>query len=512
MAGRHLYVDLVSGNDSTGTGAKDKPFLTTLKASQVWVPGDDIRIGKGPANTALSGTFAFVNGSKTVNTSVSQVGVLHAKEFLAKTAAGGPGDVAEFPYEVASVNAAAITLLKPYLGATETVAAKKLGTVDFNCAEQTTICNTLGAFGRPAYPLVITGGWNLSTETQDGETWIRNSNAARNGYGFYLVQKPYVQLKKLGFLRHYTGIWSVDSPNGVFDHVSAISWQSYGLRLTRAWYGTFTNVAACCGTGPVPKIPDGGRGVYCSEPLPGAAFTNIAAQGNRVGIYVEPFGGTMTGINCDYCACGLWLGNASNCTIRTLSARYCTGRALRMATQGAMVGNNLIYGFDATGSAMEADVLPPNDRNIPAVTFIRKDGVAGKHVSYWRNTVVERDPTAYYGEGGASLKITPQFNTITRVLVGQAKVAAGEAKTLTVQIKQSADFAGKVFLVGYFEGLAVVANVLMAPGADWTECSLTFPGSVTTGKLAAGEYGVLKLYGKVQGSAGSAWFDGFAVG
>ena len=88
------YVDLVSGNDSTGDGSSGNPYKTHNKVATLWSTGDELRLAKTSAPSSVgSGNIVFTDGSTTVTTSVSLVGTVAVGDYIGKPSATGNGSM-----------------------------------------------------------------------------------------------------------------------------------------------------------------------------------------------------------------------------------------------------------------------------------------------------------------------------------------------------------------------------------------------------------------------------------
>ncbi len=60
------YCDFINGDDGTGDGSTGNPYKTITIASTGLTGGDEVRVAKSPANTALTGTLSFTKNSTSV--------------------------------------------------------------------------------------------------------------------------------------------------------------------------------------------------------------------------------------------------------------------------------------------------------------------------------------------------------------------------------------------------------------------------------------------------------------
>ena len=108
-----VYCAWATGDDTTGTGAWDKPYKTITKATTGRIGGDEVRVAKSPEPTALTGTVGFTQGS----TAVTGSGTLFTTELAI-------GDFIQAPdgqyYEVVTITMhTAAVLYNVYASATQ---------------------------------------------------------------------------------------------------------------------------------------------------------------------------------------------------------------------------------------------------------------------------------------------------------------------------------------------------------------------------------------------------------
>ncbi|MFA6065237.1 MAG: right-handed parallel beta-helix repeat-containing protein [archaeon] len=162
------YVDIASGSDAAA-GTAGAPLLTVNAAVAKASGPHDIRVAKTADYVSVSSTFTWTANSVTVNTSSDVSGSIAVGSYIGKPTAAGNGAEETF-YRVNGVSPTAVTLELKYGGSTgSTSSCNKLVVV------------TTGAAGAHAMTLsngtILSGGWNLTSQTQDGETWFKSNNA-----------------------------------------------------------------------------------------------------------------------------------------------------------------------------------------------------------------------------------------------------------------------------------------------------------------------------------------------
>jgi len=207
------YCSWATGDDTTGDGTASLPYKTITKASTGLTGGDEVRVAKSPEPTNLTGTLGFTNNSTAVvGTNTLFTTELAIGDFIK----GGNG----YWWEVVVItNDTHLTLYKVYSGSTASgVSSQKLGITDTGAAASTSdAVQTISASGSSdSSRLKISGGWDLSTETQTGQTFFRQMHTTfdnRYGYGLYATGKYFFELSRLHLLRYYHGIYLSNSSN-----------------------------------------------------------------------------------------------------------------------------------------------------------------------------------------------------------------------------------------------------------------------------------------------------------
>ena len=224
-----VYCSWATGDDTTGTGTAAAPYKTITKASTSRTAGDEVRVAKSPDPTALTGTTAWTLNSTTV----TGTDTLFTTELAI-------GDFISAPdgnwYEVITITSnTSATLYKKYPSASASGhLSQKLGVTDTGAAAgSTTSVQTVSASGTSSANLKISGGWDLSTETQTGQTFFRQLNTTtftnRYGYGLYISGKTYTELSNLNFLRYRNGIYYSSGSNNTITSATCNSNGYYGI-------------------------------------------------------------------------------------------------------------------------------------------------------------------------------------------------------------------------------------------------------------------------------------------
>ena len=347
-----VYCSWTTGNDTTGTGTAAAPYKTITKASTSRSAGDEVRVEKSPDPTALTGTTAW-----TLNSAgVAGTGTLFTSELAI-------GDFISAPdgnwYEVITIGSdTSATLFKKYPSATASGhSSQKLGITDTGAAaSSSTQVQVVSSSGNSTAPLYISGGWDLSTETQTGQTWFRQMHGTFNnryGYGLYLNGKTYTNLDKLNFLRYYSGIYYyTGSSNNTITSATCNSNNNYGIYYANSSNNNTITSATC--------NSNNNSGIYYSSSN-NNSITSATCNSNNNGIYYSgSSNNTITSATCNSnSSYGIYYANSSN--NNTITSATCNSNNNGIYYSGS--SNNTIYSLSTTGN-MTAAIYTDNANNI----------------------------------------------------------------------------------------------------------------------------------------------------
>lgn len=244
------YCDFLLGDDTTGDGTSGNPYKTITKASTGLGASDEVRCAKSVDPTLLSEVLTFTFGSLTISTAGDLTGELSVGDFIGK-------GTDEYWYEIDSINTTTITLKYKYAGTSETVSGYKLNLTDTGSAVAvgTVVQEVPNASKGTSWNtmLSITGGWDLSTETQTGWTNFYQSGVNRYGMGLYHVstasdvESPsYIYFGKLRFLRYNYGFSIRNATYVELEDITCLGNQASGYYTDRYYirYSVITNLTA----------------------------------------------------------------------------------------------------------------------------------------------------------------------------------------------------------------------------------------------------------------------------
>ncbi len=196
------YVNVISGNDSTGDGTYGNPYLTVQKAATLSSGGDIIAIGKSGANTQISGTWNWSDNSSTVVVSGDVTGQIAAHDYIGSEARGW-WEVSSRTYSAPDTT---IILVYKYFGLTGDQSTYKLTTLDAVPVSEWAAFQTIGptqSGTSPSARISIIGGYNLTNGTRDGETYIKLFDGANPtnyfGKGLFVDQCSHIEIDHLHF-------------------------------------------------------------------------------------------------------------------------------------------------------------------------------------------------------------------------------------------------------------------------------------------------------------------------
>ena len=270
-----VYCSWATGNDTTGTGTAAAPYKTITKASTSRAAGDEVRVAKSPDPTALTGTTAWtMNGTTVTGTGTLFTTELAIGDFISAPDGGW--------YEVITIASdTSATLYKKYPSATASGhSSQKLGVTDTGAAASSaTQIQVVNSSGNSSAFLYISGGWDLSTETQTGQTWFRQMHGTfttRNGYGLFMTSKSYTNFDKLNFLRYNHGIYYNTSSNNTITSATCNSNSNSGIYHSGASNSTITS--ATCNSN--------NYGIYYNGSSNNTIYA-LSTTGNTAGIYSD---------------------------------------------------------------------------------------------------------------------------------------------------------------------------------------------------------------------------------
>lgn len=561
----YKYCDWATGNDTTGDGSYGNPWKTITKLTTSWNGSDILRVGKSPDNAARSGTLTFTAGSTTLTGS----GTAFTTELAIGDFVLGADSV---PYEVVTISSnTAAVLYQKYPSSTQSgVACVKVGMISTGAATgSTTQIQIISSSGTSAVAnMMISGGWNLSTQTQTGVTNFKQMHdtfANRYGYGLYATGKSYFTIEKCGFFRYNYGFYLASSSDyNTINTVIGMSCNNSGIYLNSSndnvlnspicsannssglyLNGSNRNVinTATCNA-------CGGNGLYVSSGNLNTINTATCKFNSNAGInFSSANNNTISTANCDSNYYGLTIssshGNAIN-TVTCTSSGYvgmyfssASKNIINAATCNSTNGtgiylnnavnnnvfNTLTCNSNSSG-AFAADNSYDNTVNkfsgignialtpgtivpileIPLLS-IQYYNAKGTNKNWFYQGITESNTAEADGGSGMCLHYDPSSATLYMSHSFLFKAVDNTAYTITAKVKKKNSFNGDVQGAVFFLGVPVI---------DWTDITPTNADAyetktfnVTSGMVT--DNSCLELRIKVRGTAGDIYVDTLGI-
>ena len=526
------YCDFLTGDDGTGDGSAGNPYKTITQASTGLTGGDEVRVAKSPAPSALTGTVGFTIGSTAVTGSGTNfAGELVIGDFIK----GGDGQY----YEVVTItdNTNAI-LFKVYPGTTEAgVTSDILGVTSTGAAAAvSTAIQTVSASGSSVGSrLKISGGWDLAGPTQNGQTYFRQMHgtfALRYGRGLYANGKNYIEIDHLHFLRYDNciymincdywkvtstnllsagdeawylstcenneiitpvvnssadrGIYLSSSSNNTITTPTGNSNNNYGIYLSYSSNNTITTPT--CNS-------NNNNGIYLAFSLNNTITTPTCNSNNNYGIHLSSSSNnTITTPTCNNNNYGIYLSYSSNNTITTPTCNNNTNGIYLYFSL-----NNIANGFSGTGNGTDVYVETGKHYGDYPVLKCQHFKAAGANKCFYEYGITERDTT-----DARSIQCLKYDPTSATYYISQSfffKADSGVAQTLSAYVKDDVAFNGDIQAAIFFMGVEITA------WAEWTPTTSYVQKNIVAASGDITEDGVLELRIKVRGTAGNVFVD-----
>ena len=558
------YADYITGDDETLDGTNPAtPYKTITVASIGLTGGDEVRVAKSPAASNLTGTLEFtLNSTAVVGTDTLFTSELVIGDFIL----GGDGNWWEVIVITDNTHA---TLYKKYSGATEDeVSSQKLGITSTGAAAgSTTYIQEVSASGVSAASMLkISGGWDLTGPTQDGQTYFRQMHGtfnSRYGYALYATGKSFVEIERLHFLRYYAGIYLASSSNnntitastcnsngsyGIYIYASSNNIITAQICNSNNTYGIYLNsgsnntlISPTCNS-------NGTYGIVISNSF-NNTLTSPTCNNNNYGIYMSSgLNSTITTPTCNNNNYGIYLSNSPNNTIttpicnsndtygiyltassnNTLTSPTCNsngsyGIYLRASFNNTITAptcnsndygiyietssNNIVNKFSGTENITADIYILPEKHfgDFPCAKCQQFQLTTGDNRCFYEYGETYRDTVA--ARSTQCLKYDPNSETYYISQNFFFKAGSGVAQTLSAYIKKEAAFNGDVQGAIFFMGVKITGWTDITPTANDTyeqKSLVAAAGDIT-------EDGVLELRIKVRGSAGNVFVDDLAT-
>lgn len=493
-----VYTDYANGNDTTGDGSASNPWKTWSKAATGRAAGDEVREAKSPDPSALPGTLTFTDGSNTVATLLDLRSVLSVGDFIGLNIAG------ETWWRISGIIATEISLSFPYTGVGGTaVDGYKLNFVLLPYPGSALgSVQSFAPSGTATSHIKLSGGWDLSSETQTGVTVFKVDNATAAGQISTGAFIEYSKFIFVNFYRIYAG-----GRGCIFEDLQ-VAWTNSGM------YPANVGVQIL-------------GSVIISQWATNAISTSTGMAGCTIAC--KCWGSNVMAMNLSYSqgknriTSDCEVANIGNATAFALS-NYITdlefhnptvrsaGRAWSIATN--WVRRVVVYDMTTSDTASPPQIpTDPNsgcydfDIDSPMLQVVKANGVL-RDLTYWINGTTEPDTDNARNGTGKCIKYstTPSGASVlaAEIPIGIAPVASGASKTFSVYLK-SALGAGPTVSVGlFFRGQLL---------GSWSTPTLTAEyAQVSIGSGTMTEDAVIEMRIKVVGSGtGYLYIDDFAA-
>jgi hypothetical protein len=224
----HWKVCLCS--DTAGATVVDTFELPAIPSTTRWLPLTLTKTGGGNLGAAIQSIALYSNSVAPTNSSnllldnfeACTTSGLNMQSLISKNSAAYGGD--EAWYGIQSIHGRIVlfdseTNKRSYQGrgywsttAVETVPTYIRETFKTAIASaSTTVVSDVTDNGTFSNLITYSGGWNTSTNLQDGDTYLDGING--NGYGVVINNKTYIYITRCNTVRYYTGIYLQSSYN-----------------------------------------------------------------------------------------------------------------------------------------------------------------------------------------------------------------------------------------------------------------------------------------------------------
>ena len=226
------YLKVVLCSDTSGNTIVDTFYIPAIPSIYKWLPLTIARNGGGNLGSFIRSIAVYAD------TDPGTI-ILYLDDFIACTTDGlnlqslisknsAEQGGMEGWYGIQSIDGTTILLDNGinngpdsgmgYSGTTETVTTYKRETIKTALASSDYAVQEIQDSGTSGSNIEFQGGWNTSTNQQDGETFFDGLNGS--GYGLYLSLKSYTTLNYLNFCRYNYGVYYYDSSNNTITTLS----------------------------------------------------------------------------------------------------------------------------------------------------------------------------------------------------------------------------------------------------------------------------------------------------
>jgi len=486
-----IYCDYLLGDDDTGAGTSGDPYQTITKASTGLSGGDEVRVAKSEADTALTGTLGFTINS----TAVVGDGTLFESELvIGDFVKGGDGQYYEVVVITDDTHA---TLFKKYPGTTgASVEGFSLGVTSTGqaAASSTQIQVVSSEAAGKAARLKISGGWDLTGPTQDGQTYFRQMHstfALRYGIGLIAGNKDYLEIERLHFLRYDRGI-HIESSEGTL--ITSPNLLGCG---DEAFY-----ISACKDCEFVTPVVTGcaDRGIHLNASYSNIFTAPICNSNNSYGLYLATCSNnSFTDVTCNSNGtAGVYSHTTHTCWFGGLTVNH-NATGLGVYSGYAIIVSN----WSSTGNSTDISVSAGRQWGDYPIVQVQHFNAAGDNRCYFEFGKTFRDTAD--ARSTQCLKYDPANAVIYTAQSFFFAADSGVEQTLSAYVKDDAGFNGDIQAAIYFMDKRITG------WSEWTPSTTYAQKTIVAGAGDVTEDGVLELKIKVRGTAGNVFVDDIAA-
>lgn len=445
-------------------GSAALPFQSSTDASQGLTGGDEVRFAESPADTALSGTLTFTENSTTLTGS----GTAFTTELVIGDFVYG-GDGVEYEIITISSDTAAV-LYKKYPESTQAgIACVKVGITETGAAasSSTQVQKIMSGGSLTTGYLIVSGGWDLATETQAGTTKFKQRHgtfATRNGYGLFASVNGFINISKCNCYRYNIGMLFSSLNNNIINSPICNS------NITGLQIGSSSNniiISPICNSNTTGLFMDTCRNNIISSPICNSNTTAMYLGGvNTIVINDAVLKNNATAI--------FDINSNFNCYVNNFIGQ----------------GN---YTITKSNSIVYADS--------PMLSFQKYNNTKGDNRNYFYGGITKSNTAN--ARSGKCLEYNPTSATVYMSHSFFFKAVDATACALSAYVQKTAAFDGDVQGAVYFLGLPVIDWTDITPTTNDTYEQKSF--SVTSGMVT--DDSVLELRIKVRGTAGAVYVD-----
>lgn len=345
-----------------------------------------------------------------------------------------------------------------YYGASETVTTYFRSA--FRTAPQsfsTNIVNTINEGGTVQYPITYSGGWNTSTNLQDGETIYDGGNGY--GYGVSLSSKEYVVLERISTVRYYRGFSLTSSPNNQITIPNLIGNSEYGYFGSGRNSVNITNVIS----NNIGIDPGSSATVTCQK-IEGNIADGVELTSLDFNVYLSASSISNNGV--------YGIDNTGGCNRNIITAGVMSDNAtaaIRNTSGDMYLFNSTLNGTEFAGATTGYD----------GRVFSTNHDLSGYAYIYTDGGTIDQRASTFTGGSGAEWRLS--INSSTRndyyplkLPVAQYAVASGSLLIVSASMKKShaTDVRGRLVIPGG-QLLGVPNNVVATLADNTNEQGLT---------------------------------------